>query len=46
MRIYDFVRLILNELVVNKLDDKTPEGEDFINNFIDEFITNFYVHYN
>lgn len=44
--VFNCVSGILMGLLSNKLDYKTPEGEDFINKDIDEFITNLNVHYN
>ena len=45
-RIYNCINSIVNELIVSKVNYNTSEGAELINNSIDEFITNFNVHYN
>ncbi len=45
-RVYNCVAQIVNRLVVDKLDYNTNEADKIINEIIDEFITNFNVHYN
>ncbi len=37
---------IISHLLANKIDYASPEGDKFMNEYIDEFITNFNVHYN